>query len=975
MKFLEKDKKYAQRVHILREELDKWLQHTTALFPHYTSHARDHSEYIIIQISNFLFSKSKPTAKDFSKAEAYVLICAAYLHDAGMVVSPGEIAATLGSEQWKKFTTGPGASSYQEIESILARQDIQPSDTIAYTAGLQLRLMLADYFRREHHQRAPNVLKLHPALKQLVDFDDRRYFEAISSVAIAHGLDRAELNDPARFKEVVNLGGEKANIRFLAHLLRIGDLLDMRSSRANPYACTAAGPLPRDSMPHWQQYSTITHERVDFRRIEYTCKCQDQETHAILRDWFGWLCDEIRETGLAMLHSERHTGWRPPQCTLDDTWAAAQKGRRPPTIVIEPTAEAHYTFHRWRLELDQEKIFDRLIHDVYDSPQLFIRELIQNSLDATRCRMYDDYRARFPQHSPPAFPNQLPREFLDEYPIHISISKAEISFPRTDEKVTHQVLTIEDSGIGMDSETIRRYLLQVGRSYYQSEEFRTQHSFTPTSRFGVGFLSVFAVSRHITVETSKFPLPPSEPHGVRLTLQAPSSYLLTEKWAPFNTRPPQRRHGTRIRVALNEEIKPGDLLKLVRHWCQRVEVPILVTDVDQEETIYPNIVLDRSNTKASAVDPDAYFEIRSFKVNEPGLDGEVFRVAYINKMGESWLPEWDRSKDLTDSPRETPPTLPDAYISLHGINHRRTDLLYFASFRDPTDWHFAIDDRRASTHTTMARTGMLRSHQSTKKGIDSAEKEFKSIIQKHISEAVTTHLKTEPRAQLQDRWRYAGAVLSDDRVDPHLAWTWPETTPLRDGNTVQLYSAFEVSRLPELTVVFRTDRIRNQANTTISTGRPTLNYAEAPRFLREWIDKQIQQGGISQVQQAPRGHIAITLTATHQHPTTDRCMFLDFQDTEAFAIKLYYQSEFAILNSRHPFTAWVALIQKTSTTEKSVVSPEMASALLQKTRDLDPRDFDTHLSQWRTQASLPSNLLPPNKWGWHLLYSNTFRLR
>jgi len=80
-----KDELLAVRVLHIRDELSNWLPQVSQLFPHYPSHGLDHSDRIIEQVSRLLFNKTRPVVQ-FSTAEAYCLLCAAYLHDMGMVV-------------------------------------------------------------------------------------------------------------------------------------------------------------------------------------------------------------------------------------------------------------------------------------------------------------------------------------------------------------------------------------------------------------------------------------------------------------------------------------------------------------------------------------------------------------------------------------------------------------------------------------------------------------------------------------------------------------------------------------------------------------------------------------------------------------------------------------------------------------------------------------------------------------------------
>lgn len=983
MKFLAKDRDYHARILMLRKELDKWLQYTISLFPHYTSHTRDHSEQIILQLSKILFRKGKPTVA-LSFAEAYILICAAYFHDAGMVVSPGEIEELLASDRWRKFVSGEGkgAALWREIEALRAKQDPALPDLSAYRADVQLRLLLADFFRREHHLRARLALQLHPALRQLIDFNDRRYFEAIASIAVGHGLNRSELNDSSRFREVADIGGEQVNIQFIARLLRIGDLLDLRAARADPYSCVASNPLPPDSVPHWKQYSTIVHERVDSLRIEYECECKDQDTHAVLRDWFGWLVDEVRDAGIAMLHAERHSGWRPPVCTIDDEWLPSkQSRRRPPTIIIRPAEDAAYTFNRWRLELDQEQVLDRLIYDVYESPETFIRELLQNALDAVRCRMYQDFPKRYPSVPVPLRPTQFPEEFLKEYPIKISLRSQSGPAESSNDSLA-QVFSIEDMGTGMDSKIIQRYFLQVGRSFYRSEEFKRHFKFSPTSRFGVGFLSVFAVSNLVVVETAKAPLPADEPYGLRLTLRGPKSYLLTERCSPFKERPLMRQHGTRICVTLDKPIK--NLSKLLHAWCRRVEVPIEVDDLGVLTTITTERIKDRSVLAPSVVNPEARFELRAFPVSTANIEGEIYRLAYIDARGESWIDDWDHSTDITGSLIERIPFLPEQYRAFHGITSEKR---YFDSYSTgKTAWGHAVDDRSPSTRATLARTSYREFaryvDQSKISPLAQPQSELDSEISLTIQRALAEHLRAEPRAMLKDRWRYASILLSDARVPAGFAWSWPGTTPVEIGGKEEFLSASEVSRLDSLIVLFREDRHKNVATSSpprVGWTGPVIGFQNAPPFLREWIIDQISQGRIKAIKifDAKIGSrwAAITLGSMRTAEIlSENRVVVPFGKEDTFILELGAHGTLHVLNVDHPMVQWAMAVLAAARQGTSSVTPAVATALLGKVSNPMPDDFDEFLRKWRQQGGIPTELMPPQDWDWHKLYGQTLRL-
>ncbi|MFB1481378.1 ATP-binding protein [Corallococcus sp. RDP092CA] len=964
IKFLSRDNDYHTRIVRIREEMGKWLQHTTALFPHYPDHTRAHSEQIIIQLSKLLFRNKKPVLPKFSRAEAYILVCAALLHDSGMVATHAQIEEIVQSKDWTSFTSdsGKGAAQWLAIQELKASN--KPAALKDYLVGTQLRILIADFVRRQHHQRAPLTLELHPSIKELVDFNDRRYFEAISMIAVGHGLDRSEIGDTKRYKEVADLGGEEVNIQFMARLLRIGDLLDMRSARASHYACAAAAPLPADSQPHWKQYSTITHERVSPERIEYECECQDQDTHAILRDWFGWLSEEVREAGIAMQHTERHKEWVPPKCTVNNEWPSpATAHNAPHTITIKPSSTATYTFHRWKLELDQEQILDRLIYDIYDQPETFIRELIQNSLDATRCRLYEDFAVRYPTLSPPENPSKFPSDFRKDYPLTIS-NIVDISPRDKGEDSAQQAILIEDSGVGMDSTIVKRYLLQVGKSYYQSEEFRKNYKFAPTSRFGVGFLSVFAVSDLVVVESCKYPLPASEPHGLRLTLRGPKSFLLTERHQPFENRPAPKRHGTRIKVVLRNALPRGRLTELAKLWCRRVEVPVVINDLGTTTEITPQITQDRSTNTPSTLEPDANFVIRSFPFESGGLEGEVIKLAYINQKGESWLDEWPKETDITGKPLETTPKLPDNYYSLHGIYQGTTH-------SRQSKWHYAVDDRRHSAKTTMSRSGVPPQSNRQRPPVHVAPEQslLEVTVRNEIGKALTKHLQEEPRARLEDGWIYAGRLLADPMVDPDLAWSWPATTRVYHQGRTQLISAREAANLPGLIVAFQQSdflfKALQFAAPIAHIKEPFICNWETPAPLKRWIAGRITAGALSKTScitenniqtKTRRRWLFVTLSPEPSALAIDKIILTPIDGT---SIRIASVADASITNTLQPLGAWLSMLHAAAHLPPQALPHSVVEAVFRAMSNPFGDDFKRLISKWRNSYPIGNpNALP-----------------
>jgi hypothetical protein len=113
---------------------------------------------------------------------------------------------------------------------------------------------------------------------------------------------------------------------------------------------------------------------------------------------------------------------------------------------------------------------------LYTDKRVFLRELIQNAVDACSMRKLSD----------------------KDYSPAISIGfNDDIS-----------VITVCDNGIGMDRQWLEKYFLSVGISFYRSDEVRAVNRDPRVeigfiSQFGIGFLSSFLVADKIVIQTRK----------------------------------------------------------------------------------------------------------------------------------------------------------------------------------------------------------------------------------------------------------------------------------------------------------------------------------------------------------------------------------------------------------------------------------------------------------------------------------------
>lgn len=946
---------YHAKILEMRDEVARWLGHIVHTFPHYTGHTAEHSEQIILQVSNLLFNDAPEPLLMLSAVEVYILIAAAYLHDAGMVVSDDEKAKILASSEWKTWVTGEGGGvkRWNEIESLI--QANEPYDVVQdFHVNIQLRFLVAEFVRKTHHMRAADVIAQYQPLLGRFAFDDRMLQNTIADVCVAHGLAHYELENRDRYPDRRDIRGQKVNVRFLAIMLRLGDLLDMSTDRACPLLLNAACPLPSDSYAHWTQYQRFTHQMIAPETIEITAMCQSQDEHVFLRDWCEWLVNEVQNARILMARSARHGEWQAPIVSLDG---------QNPTIRIERAIGATYLPLEWQFELDSDTIFNRLVNDIYNEPLAFVRELIQNALDATRCQMYADLIAGGSET--PEYPTQVAQAFRDNYPIRISLTYREWQNELSGEVENRQILVVEDRGIGMDQEIIRRYFLQVGRSYYKSEEFHRDFPFFPTSQFGLGFLSVFAVSDHVVVDTLKLGSPNNE-GPIRLTLKGPRNYLLIQQ-------SPRSSRGTRIEVILREPLEQGQLTRQIQGWCRRVEFPVVVYDLDQQTTVIAERPDQFTYEMPDVTTDNAIFAVRAFPINRSGIEGELYVFARTDDRGESWA-DWNYAQYAYPDkhPQAVRPPFPNSLVCLHGIATRGGGGFH----NNPMS--VRLDYRNDTYHPTLSRDSI--------RGRRVSEIETQGELGSRWEEVLREHISISRRARTDEGWEYKQKLV-DLFPFPAFWDQMPEMIRVLQQDGSRLVSLPDIQAESLITTILyswppgeRIELLRYEFAPTSSP--PSLDIDDLGIRLRdlnrlsEAHRKAIfANRRVSSIRRLPSGHLAIDWRVCEDTgrlfaSSADRPVGLvDLQDDNIVGFRLHQTTgnvyAHIVLNASNPFVQWMVRVERASRSESYSMIRDPFTRLMSlmltplNQGGYEIEEVEQFVGLWNTLPSLPPELMPP----------------
>lgn len=928
---------YYAKLEELRSEVEGWLSYTISTFPHYTRHTVQHSDAILSQLSFLLFHDGRadqPVLENLSAIECYMLGCAAHLHDAGMVASEAEKTRILETSEWIEWTTeGSGANRYKEVDALLASSTSPEGNFIA---NRHLRYLLAEFIRRNHHLLSGRLIEGESPIFEKFSLGDGVLQRHLANICIAHGLSRFELDDEARFPMRQSIRGELANVRLLAILLRLGDLLDMTADRACPLLLNAANPLPPDSYAHWSQYQAIKSFLVAPDVIQITAECDTQDVHSVLVDWCSWIADECANGHTLLVSSARHSEWMPPKATI---------GSHADTISINPSPTANYLWTRWSFQMETSEIFERTVFQM-SRGHGFVRELIQNGLDAIRCHMYSD----LPQTGAPLppLPTSLEDEIRNQYPLRLGLSEVSVPNEMAGEHEKSQVLTVEDTGIGMSRDIIEKYFLQIGRSFYTTEAFKRAYPFYPTSRFGIGFLSVFSASSKVEVVTRGIGTASDE--AIKMTLSGPRNYFLTEKVE-------RSTPGTTIRIWLDRNFQEGELTRSVEALCRRVEVPIVVNDLGKTTVVTAEKRDQFIVQEIDWGDLNSSIAITSYPLIIKGGSGEMYVLERRTDAGVSWdsYPSYLFGY-LGTYPQAAQLKLPKNWIGLNGLTVQESEV-------SRSGYAFRVDVRGRPEAIGLDRTAF---DSEIGTDIDSA---VESLISSHLSDKDFSGIEKE-------EWKYKQGLAKTFPLLDYWAKV-PRVVPVYVSNESKLFSFNDLDSYEDvITLSTFAHRFPNERELQAfdSGETPLLLASDVSNCWEDAMAVFVGKRSITDAAVTSDGLLILTWNKSAKSPGKDSYMGGYYRKVAYVSIpganavtspdlgRLGYAQ--LLINVGSDLGSWIEKTFLAFESGSSPFSPQHIQRLVEFVEEND-RSFvgettnKQFLDGWRQIPGLPKELLPP----------------
>jgi hypothetical protein len=471
------------------------------VFPHYSLHDESHSRTILERIASLL----GPSVPKLSATDLWFLLEAAYLHDIGMVALDAtkreDLTSTEFAEHLRELADGPPSDlNAAALRIQMADPSASPVDLL--DKHIDLLLVYAEFVRARHSQRAANYVR--DPLTALAVPSPRttllpnRFWVLLGNICKAHGEGRDfVMNLPPEENGIAN---ELCHPRFVASLLRLGDLLDLDSGRFCPILNATLPRLPAVSASHKRKHEGVEHLLVTHRRIEIQATYSDVDAYLEADRWLGWLIEELREQLLRW--DEIAVGMDIGSLPSLGKVNAHLRGQ----LLLERNA-------RPRFEVDRDSLFELVRGgNIYEGAHDAVREVIQNAIDATLLRIAYDTKSS--NTTFPGDPEDL-RLALRAYPIAVTLNRA--ALPVETGAPIIWTLTIEDRGIGMRIDDTR-HLLRLGSSHRNRSRKRLIHILPewarPSGTFGIGIHSLFEYCREVFIKTRH----PEDGNGLDISL-------------------------------------------------------------------------------------------------------------------------------------------------------------------------------------------------------------------------------------------------------------------------------------------------------------------------------------------------------------------------------------------------------------------------------------------------------------------------
>ncbi|MBR4453815.1 MAG: ATP-binding protein [Bacteroidales bacterium] len=424
-----------------------------------------------------------------SAIDLWMILLSALYHDVGMAVFSNEKINFFKDKSFVDFVKNCQSEKSSPLHEYALCFDVKDnkvyykSDILSAKNYDSARFLLAEYVRKEHGERTNSVIQSDVSVNLPGSPIPKRIIDVLGNICKTH---------TQSFDKVLELPFCEAGIdhedchpRYIACLLRLGDLLDIDNNRFSEVLLQTLPSIPIDSILHKEKHMSVKHLQINETKIEASAECHNYEVADITNRWFFMIDIEI---------SNQMKNWNN---IVPDT----SYGYLPTLGKMDVKLEDYDTIdgkERPSFKVETSKAIELLQGSgLYKDTYQCIRELLQNAVDATILRVFLES-----EQKGKVYRDQ--KDYFEEcknYPIKVFIKNGEI-----ENNKIKWTIKISDSGIGMSKSDLL-YLTTIGSSSKNSEKKkiieRMPEWMKPTGSFGIGFQSVFLLTDFVKLKTRK----------------------------------------------------------------------------------------------------------------------------------------------------------------------------------------------------------------------------------------------------------------------------------------------------------------------------------------------------------------------------------------------------------------------------------------------------------------------------------------
>ena len=508
------------------------VQKTKTVIRHmgeFTLHDSDH----LFRVLHLMERIISPSVIDkLSSPELMLLILTAFFHDIGMAPDEKDVLS------WKKlWDNDPEYEDEREKNSLqefkrfcLARPGQQEiiKNLIKQGKYAKAEIMksyeVTEFIRKTHAERAREIIS--KDWDEKIIFRDADLTVEFAQLCYSHNEDALSLLELD--KNLLCGPGIIVCLPLIGIILRLADLLDFDAKRTPAVLYSHLYVRNPVSISEWNKHRAVEAWEITPEMIQFNATCRHPAIEASIHEFCDMIdrelsvCNNLLST-LNEFNKIRGVVVKIPYKVNREKIKTKKNLQGKPSYLYQDT----------KFTLSKRQVIDLLMGTkLYGNPEVALRELLQNSMDACMLR-----KAQEEKWGSPYSPEICVRYYLEDKDI---------------------ILEVDDNGTGMDQYIINNYYSKVGSSFYTSTDFYNLKSesnadFTPRSRFGIGILSCFMVADTLIVETKRIydSYRTSEPLNVTVEGQDSIFWIREGK---------RKMPGTTTKLVLRKETNPWERL-------------------------------------------------------------------------------------------------------------------------------------------------------------------------------------------------------------------------------------------------------------------------------------------------------------------------------------------------------------------------------------------------------------------------------